>query len=646
MALLQKLQQQNMHLQRAEKINLRKKVGPTAAGYTPDSYNLGSICARIWLGHNKTSVIKPASFKFYLGPIRFNPFDMDVIKIPNSTALLHIKIKCLLWASFCIIVLALIETGDMKNIIQNYHAFVKSRVKNDKTNNEPNLNYWQDQLFYNFLVYCLPVSLLALIPGIIMSFQHQLWNIAVVDIICFLLIAWTTLSAKMPLRARKIIIIGVFYFLSFFLINSLGYFGPGVFYLFFLTVLVALIFPTKYAYWSVFLNAAILVSFAVIIEERLFGSALITDYTPGQWLAFSGNLIFASIIIVILINKIFEGLQGTLNTQRQLQDRYKKIFDSSPLPMWLLDTETLSFLDVNTAALRQYGYSKDEFLSMTIKDIRPIEQVTGLRNLVKSNNMSAEYYDGVSLHLKKNGEIIYVRIESNLLTFNNREARLVQATDITQLVEFQLEIFNSNSRIKESESNLRAIFDSALDGFVLLDKDCRIKIFNPRASQYMRFNRYQIPFEIGSSIFDYVESSRLAFFKASIKKAYSKQSVDYDRRYREKNGDIVWIRYTLTPVFEGSEVVGACINGRDVTARKLYLKNIEEQNKIFRKISWMQSHLVRAPLARIMGLIPLFTESVDENDRAELRKYLEISTNELDDIIREITVKSNKSLNT
>ena len=528
---------------------------------------------------------------------------------------------------------------------QNYGEFIKKRINKGETKNDSNLNYWQDQLFINFLVYCLPVSLVALIPGLFMALKEGLVSIAMVDVACFLMIAYITFSKNMPLMARKVIVIGIFYFLSFFLINSLGYVGPGVFYLFFLTILASLIFPVKYAYWSVVLNAAILIFFAVIIEARLFDSALISTYSSGQWLAFSGNLVFGSIIVVILIDRIFQGLQTTLNIKTQLQHRYKQIFDKSPLPMWLFDTETLSFLDVNTAASRQYGYSKDEFLAMTIKDIRPTEHVLELEELVKVNKTSGYYYDGVSQHIQKDGEIIYVKIESNLLTFNNRQARLVLATNITQQVEFQLEIFNSNSRIKESESNLRAIFDSALDGFVLLDKECRIKLINPRASQFIRFNKYQSPFEIGHSIFDYVESSRLAYFKDAMKKVYSGKTVDYDRGYHEKGGGKVWIRYTITPVLEGDEVTGACINGRDVTARKLYLKKLEEQNKVFREISWMQSHLVRAPLVRIMGLIPLFADAVDANQKAELRNYLELSANELDDVIREITIKSNSVIN-
>lgn len=532
----------------------------------------------------------------------------------------------------------------MKGILQHYSVYIKLRLNADTESNSQDLHYWQNQLFYNFLVYCLPVSLIALLPGVFVAMRDGYPVIAIVDISCFLLIAVVTLSPKILVAIRKISIVSVFYFLSFFLINTLGYVGPGVFYLFLITVLVALIFPIRYAYWSVFFNAAILLFFTAVIKFNLFHSALSPEYTPGKWIAFSSNLIFASVIVVILIEKIFDGLQLTITNKSQLQERYKSIFDKSPLPMWLFDTESLVFLDVNDAATRHYGYSKTEFLSMTIRDIRAAESVPEMENIVRVNKISGAYYDGNSQHIKKNGEIIYVKIESNLLHFNDRPVRLVLATDITKDVEHRLDIFNYNMRIKESESNLRAIFESSLDGFLLLDADFRIKMFNTRASESIRFNTDQSFFEIGRLIYDYVESPRLPYFKEIIGKVYTGQTIDYDRRYRGKDKNKVWIRYTLTPVWERDKIVGACINGRDITVRKLHLKNLEDQNKIFKEISWMQSHMVRAPLARIMGLMPLFTNAADQNEINEIKNYLEQSTRDLDEIIKEIIEKSSSVL--
>jgi PAS domain S-box-containing protein len=491
------------------------------------------------------------------------------------------------------------------------------------------------------LIYCLPISLIALVPGVFMALKDGFQAIAFVDLLSFGLIMLVTFMPNFQLRYRKIGVITVFYILAIFLINTLGYLGPGVFYLFFITVLSALIFPIRYAYFSVLSNVILLALFAFIIAFRLFHSALITEYSPGKWIAFSANLVFASIIIVLLIDKIFQGLQLTITNKTQLQERYRQIFYKSPLPMWLFDTDTFKFLDVNEAAVKNYGYSKAEFLSMTIMEIRPAGAIAQTAELVRTNRNTGQYYGGVSQHLNKNGDMIYVQVESNLLNLDGRQVRLVQATDITTQLEHQLEVFEANCKVKESEGNLRALFDSAIDGFVLLDERCLVKLFNPKASNSMKFNRDQSPFKIGRSIFDYVDTSRLTYFQGIINQVYQGHTVDYDRMFRT-DGTVSWIRYTLTPVREGERIVGACITGRDVTARKLYLRSVEEQNKTFREISWIQSHMVRAPLARLMGLLSMLPDAADNKERDDIIRYMQVSANELDGIIRQITEKSTR----
>jgi len=106
----------------------------------------------------------------------------------------------------------------------------------------------------------------------------------------------------------------------------------------------------------------------------------------------------------------------------------------------------------------------------------------------------------------------------------------------------------------------------------------------------------------------------------------------------EKN--VVWIRYIITPVREHGKIVGACITGRDITERKFYLQSLEEQNKIFREISWMQSHLFRAPLARMLGLLPMLNTLLEDEDKTRVLEYLNVSANELDEVVKKITERS------
>jgi PAS domain S-box-containing protein len=116
---------------------------------------------------------------------------------------------------------------------------------------------------------------------------------------------------------------------------------------------------------------------------------------------------------------------------RRSEQRYRLLFDSNPQPMWVFDLETLRFLEVNEAAVRHYGYSREDFLSMTIKDIRPAEDVPAFFDYILQRATQHEEA-GVWRHRKKDGTIIEVEITAHGLTFNDRPAQIVLANDVTE----------------------------------------------------------------------------------------------------------------------------------------------------------------------------------------------------------------------
>lgn len=111
---------------------------------------------------------------------------------------------------------------------------------------------------------------------------------------------------------------------------------------------------------------------------------------------------------------------------------YRLLFDSHPQPMWIHDSETLHFLAVNEAAIAHYGYSRTEFLNMTIADIRPREERQALDDKLARTPDGPEK-SGVWRHRLRNGRIILVEVASHPLEFEGRPARLVMAHDVTAL---------------------------------------------------------------------------------------------------------------------------------------------------------------------------------------------------------------------
>jgi PAS domain S-box-containing protein len=163
----------------------------------------------------------------------------------------------------------------------------------------------------------------------------------------------------------------------------------------------------------------------------------------GWRLRKDGSRFWANVVITSLtdgagelrgFSKITRDVTESKRAQELLQEteeRHRKLFDNNPHPTWVYDRETLRFLAVNRAAVTQYGYSTDEFLAMTIKDIRPPEDVTSLLDNVAAVEDGHKTL-GIWKHLKKDGSALDAEITSYAMTFGGRAAEVVVAVDVTQ----------------------------------------------------------------------------------------------------------------------------------------------------------------------------------------------------------------------
>jgi two-component system cell cycle sensor histidine kinase/response regulator CckA len=153
--------------------------------------------------------------------------------------------------------------------------------------------------------------------------------------------------------------------------------------------------------------------------------------------------------------------------RRASEERYRHLFESTPLPMWLYDPETLAFLAVNDAAIHHYGFTREEFLAMTVKDIRPEEDVPRLLGAVAGASASSYTPDaGLWRHRKKSGEAIDVQISSHDLVTDGRKGRLVVAMDVThrQMLETQLEQERRVSSLGRLAATIAHEFNNVLMG--------------------------------------------------------------------------------------------------------------------------------------------------------------------------------------
>ena len=125
------------------------------------------------------------------------------------------------------------------------------------------------------------------------------------------------------------------------------------------------------------------------------------------------------------------GLRRAEDALRCSEEHYRLLFDANPQPMWVFDRETFAFLAVNQAAVAHYGWSREEFLTMTALDIRPPEEVSALLE-VTSRLADAPLRAGVFRHRKKDGSLIDVETMGNPLRLYDRSAVMVLANDVTE----------------------------------------------------------------------------------------------------------------------------------------------------------------------------------------------------------------------
>ena len=162
--------------------------------------------------------------------------------------------------------------------------------------------------------------------------------------------------------------------------------------------------------------------------------------------------------------------QQALLSLRDQEEGYRKLFESNPHPMWVYNLETLDFLAVNNAAISHYGYSVEEFLHMTIADIRPSEDIFRLLSNVSNVN---EGFDqaGIWRHIKKNGELIWVEIDSHTIDWLGIKAEMVLVKNVSDRI-------HAEHELRISEKRFRQVVECSPNGIAIY-QDGKFVYMNP-----------------------------------------------------------------------------------------------------------------------------------------------------------------------
>ncbi|HEX4119565.1 MAG TPA: PAS domain S-box protein [Verrucomicrobiae bacterium] len=225
-------------------------------------------------------------------------------------------------------------------------------------------------------------------------------------------------------------------------------------------------------------------------------------------------------------------LQRTARTLSETEERYDLLFHKNPLPMWVIDLKTQAFLSVNEAASRKYGYSREEFALMTVRDLHPPEDAEFLSERFSEDSCRVPANRLVVKHRKKDGSLIFAEIISHVVTFSGCEAKFALANDVT-------ESRQAEDRIREQA----ALLDLAGDAILVRDISGHVRFWNKAAERLYGCSAEKA---IGVPLVDLLKQDTQVLTAAEAQLlAYGEWSGEMRKRTRDGQEVIVNSRWTL-----------------------------------------------------------------------------------------------------
>ncbi|MEX2566294.1 MAG: PAS domain S-box protein [Cyclobacteriaceae bacterium] len=211
-------------------------------------------------------------------------------------------------------------------------------------------------------------------------------------------------------------------------------------------------------------------------------------------------------------------------------------FSLNPQPSWIFDYETLEILDVNIAAIEHYGYKREEFLKLTLKDLRPPQEVPELINAhVDIKNKEGNIYFGIFTHQKRNGNVIRMEINGHKVNFNDRHCMLMVCQDVTEK-ENQQEILEENSR------RLAAISSIGKIGYWRLELDGESLFWTDEVNKIWGVNKENSEVSVENFEKTIHPDDRKAFISEQKLALAEKRPLDLAHRIILSDHSIKWVR--------------------------------------------------------------------------------------------------------
>jgi two-component system cell cycle sensor histidine kinase/response regulator CckA len=261
-----------------------------------------------------------------------------------------------------------------------------------------------------------------------------------------------------------------------------------------------------------------------------------------------------------------------VSARRESMERYRVLFRASPLPTWVYDVETLRFLAVNDAAVRLYGWSREEFLSMDILAIRPDTDRGELRRYVREMPEGFNQSQGRWCHRTRDGRELDVEITSHPIEFAGRRARLVHVADVS-------ERNRAMQALHESEARFRTVVESIDEGLLITDRDDRIVYANSRVTEILGWTAEELVGRIGYELL--VPPGERAAMRARLGRRASGVAERWQMQLLRKDGTRVWVEHSGLPFRDDAgTIVGTIGAFAEITERLRLEEELRQSQKM------------------------------------------------------------------
>ncbi|WP_282075079.1 PAS domain S-box protein [Maribacter aquivivus] len=310
--------------------------------------------------------------------------------------------------------------------------------------------------------------------------------------------------------------------------------------------------------------------------------------------------------------------------------RFKTLVQESSDIISIVDLEG-NFTYVSPSTMKVLGAAPERYIGTNAFDYIHVDDIERVKEKFNSiiDNDSVEID---SFRFKDiNGEWKWFEnIITNQLNEPSINGLVVTTRDITAKKK-------AEEKLENSERRYKTLVQEGSDMICIVDEKAIFLYASPTSTKILNITPEEF---VGTNAFNHVHPDDYDIVYSEFMKVLDIPQVTIKPfRFKHGSGHWIWLETVITNKLDEPTINGIVVNSKDVTTKVLHLNAIEEQNAQLKKIAWTQSHIVRAPVARLMGLINLLTDDkgkLNVEEKEQVLNYIFTSADEIDNVIKDI----------